>query len=55
MEEMLTLLRENNSMLKFICNYLISQGSAEFQDNKNLMINILADLFVDKLNNRNNG
>ncbi len=42
-------------MLKSICNYLVSQGNSEYQDNKNLMINILADLFVDNLTNRNNG
>lgn len=40
-------------MLKYICSYLASQGSIEDQDNKNLMINILADLFVDNLGNRN--
>ena len=52
MEELLQLLRENNQMLKYICSYLASQGSIEDQDNKNLMINILADLFVDSLGNR---
>ncbi len=55
MEEILRLLRENNQMLRLICNYLASQGSTEHQDSKNLMINILADLFVDNLTNRNNG
>lgn len=40
-------------MLKYICSYLASQGSIEDQDNKNLMINILADLFVDNLWSRN--
>lgn len=53
MEEILRLLRDNNQMLRLICNYLASQGSTEHQDSKNLMINILADLFVDKLNNQN--
>lgn len=50
MEEILQLLRENNQMLKYICNYLGQQGSSDQQDNKNLMINIIADLFVDSLN-----
>lgn len=50
MEEIAQLLKENNQMLKYICNYLIQQGSAEHQDNKNLMINIIADLLVDNLN-----
>lgn len=53
MEEILQLLLENNQMLKYICAYLSSQGSVEEQDQKNLMINILADLFVDNLGNRN--
>lgn len=53
MEELIRLLRENNQMLKYICAYLSSQGSIEEQDQKNLMINILADLFVDNLGNRN--
>lgn len=52
MEEILQLLRENNQMLKYICAYLSSQGSVEEQDQKNLIINILADLFVDNLGNR---
>lgn len=52
MEELIRLLRENNQMLKYICAYLSSQGSIEEQDQKNLMINILADLFVDNLGNR---
>lgn len=45
--EALRLLRENNQMLKYICAYIASQGSIEEQDNKNLMINIMADLLVD--------
>lgn len=49
MEEILQLLRENNQMLKYICAYLASQGSTDQQDAKNLMINIIADLFVDNL------
>lgn len=50
-KEALELLRENNQMLKYICAYLASQGSVEQQDNKNLMINILADLLVDGITN----
>lgn len=49
MEEVIQLLRENNQMLKYICAYLASQGSTDQQDAKNLMINIIADLFVDNL------
>ena len=49
MEEILQLLRENNQMLKYICAYLASQGITDQQDAKNLMINIIADLFVDNL------
>jgi len=41
-------------MLRLICNYLASQGSTEHQDSKSLLINILADMFVNKLTNRNN-
>lgn len=52
-EEILRLLRENNQMLKYICAYFASQGSVEEQDQKNLMINILADLFVDNITKRN--
>lgn len=50
LNEILQLLRENNQMLKYICTYIASQGSIEEQDNKNLMINIMADLLVDNLN-----
>lgn len=53
MEELIRLLQENNQMLKYICAYLSSQGSIEEQDQKNLMINILADLLVDNLGNKN--
>lgn len=53
-EECLRLLQENNQMLKYICAYLASQGSIEDQDNKNLMINIIADLLVDGMTNNKN-
>lgn len=53
MEEAIQLLRENNQMLRYICNYLAMQGTIEEQDNKNLMINILADLLVDNLGTKN--
>lgn len=53
MEELIRFLQENNQMLKYICAYLSSQGSIEEQDQKNLMINILADLLVDNLGNKN--
>ena len=53
-EKCLRLLRENNQMLKYICAYLASQGSIEDQDNKNLMINIIADLLVDRITNNKN-
>lgn len=48
-KEIIRLLSENNQMLKYICAYIASQGSIEEQDNKNLMINIMADLLVDEL------
>lgn len=48
------LLQENNQMLKYICSYLASQGSIEDQDNKSLMINIIADLLVDGITNNKN-
>lgn len=41
-------------MLKYICAYLASQGSMEDRDNKNLMINIIADLLVDGMTNNKN-
>lgn len=41
-------------MLKYICAYLASQGSIEDQDNKSLMINIIADLLVDGMTNNKN-
>lgn len=41
-------------MLKYICAYLTSQGSIEDQDNKSLMINIMADLLVDGMTNNKN-
>lgn len=53
-EECLRLLQENNQMLKYICSYLASQGSIEEQDNKSLMINIIADLLVDGMTNNKN-
>lgn len=48
-KEIIRLLSENNQMLKYICAYIASQGSTGEQDNKNLMINIIADLLVDEL------
>lgn len=53
MEEVLQLLRENNQMLKYICAHLISQDSVAKQDTKNFIINMVADLLVDNLGNRN--
>lgn len=49
MEEILKILKENNQMLKYICAYLASQDSTEVQDQKNLFINIIADLLVDNI------
>lgn len=54
MEEILYLLRENNQMLRMICNYLSSQGSVEYQDNKTFMMNLLADILTDGINSRTN-
>lgn len=47
MEELLQLLRENNLMLKFICNYIINQ--AQTQDIKEFLSNVAADMYVETL------
>lgn len=52
-EELLTLAKENNSMLKRICAYLDKIESAEhrdFEDMKAFMINCAADILVDRTN-----
>lgn len=47
MGEILQLLRENNIMLKFICNYII--GKEQVQDMKDFLNNIAADMYVETL------
>lgn len=47
MEEMIKLLKENNQMLKFICNYIINQ--AQTQDIKEFLSNVAADMYVETL------
>lgn len=44
---------EIHSMLVKICNYIDKVESSEYQnkkDEKNFIINVIADLFVDRLN-----
>ena len=47
MEEIIRLLRENNIMLKFICNYIIKQEQT--QDIKEFLSNVAADMYVETL------
>lgn len=47
MEEILQLLRENNIILKFICNYII--GKEQVQDMKDFLNNVTADMYVKTL------
>lgn len=51
-EEILQLLKENNIMLRFICDYIIHKESPKTRDSedlKNFMANLVADLYSDKV------
>ncbi len=57
MDELLELARENNTMLQKICAYVEKVDSAQHRDNedmRNMAINLIADLLVDRFGNRNN-
>lgn len=47
MNEILQLLRENNMMLRFICNYIISKE--QIQDVKDFLNNVAADMYVETI------
>lgn len=51
MEEIIQLLRENNLMLRFICNYLITKD--QIQDTKDFLNNVAADMYVETLTRGN--
>lgn len=46
--EILNLVRENNLMLKYICNYIIQKEQT--QDYKDFLNNVAADMYVETLN-----
>lgn len=46
-EEILRLLRENNLMLRFICNNIIAKD--QIQDYKDFLNNVAADMYVETL------
>lgn len=51
MEEVKTLLKENNEMLKKICAWIDKHESAEYQTNedmKNMMINLIANSLINR-------
>lgn len=53
MEEIKSLLKENNEMLKYICSYIYNKNSSDYlakEDLKDFCLNVIADIFVDKLN-----
>lgn len=57
MEELLRLTRENNEMLKRICAYIDKVDSASYrdmEDAKQLIFNIISDLGVENIANRQN-
>lgn len=47
MEELIRLLRENNIMLRFICNHIIEKE--QIQDTKDFLNNVAADMYVETL------
>lgn len=47
MTEIIQLLKENNIMLKYICNYIINQ--VQTQDIKEFLSNVAADMYVESL------
>lgn len=47
MEEIIRLLKENNIMLKFICNYIVNKD--QIQDYKDFLNNVAADMYVETL------
>ena len=47
MEELIGLLRENNIMLRFLCNYIIEKE--QVQDTKDFLNNVAADMYVETL------
>ena len=51
MEELLRLLRENNIMLRFLCNYIIEKE--QVQDTKDFLNNVAADVYVETITRGN--
>lgn len=51
MEDILQLLRENNIMLRFICNNIIAKD--QIQDTKDFLNNVAADMYVETLTRGN--
>lgn len=47
-EEVLNLLRENNIMLKAICQYIIDNGGFK-EDIKDFVTNIIANIYSNRL------
>ena len=57
MEEILRLLRENNLMLQFLCNYIMREKSPKrknSEDLKNFMTNLVADWYSGRILGRGN-
>lgn len=55
MEELLELTRQNNAMLKRICDYLDRIESPQYRDSedmRNMAINLTADSIIELLGNR---
>lgn len=58
MEEILRLLLENNEMLKLIISYISAKESPEYkmsEDMRALLINISANVYVDKVSTNKQG
>lgn len=56
MGEIVQLLRENNLMLKYICEYILKVDNPQYrqaEDLKNLMTNLVADFYTDNALDRN--
>lgn len=51
MEELIQLIRENNIMLRFICNNIIAKD--QIQDTKDFLNNVAADMYVETLTRGN--
>lgn len=52
MDEILSLLRENNLMLKAICTYINNKEDSSFDDIKNFVMDIVSNIYTNGIKNK---